>query len=496
MITGMPSLPYDLYRADQVRELDRLAIETLAIPAITLMEIAGRSAFEALRTKWPEARRIGVFCGTGNNGGDGYVIARLAVEHGLEAVIMQVGESDRLTATASEAAGQAKVVGVPVRPFRSAEQERFDVIVDAMLGTGLKGPATGPFHDAIVAIEKTGSPVLAIDIPSGLDADTGAVPGVAVRADLTVTFIGLKQGLFTGEGPERAGPVLFEPLGVPDQLREKVPAAARRIDAGSVTELLGPRPRTAHKGNFGHVLVVGGEHGLAGAARMAAEAAARVGAGLVSVATRAGHAPTLGLGRPELMCHGVESAAELKTLLGRASIVAVGPGLGQDRWGREMFDCLLESRLPLVVDADGLNLLASEPARRENWVLTPHPGEAGRLLECSPAEVQENRFAAAASVQASFGGVCLLKGAGSVVVTESDLPTVCTAGNPGMASGGMGDVLTGVIAGLAAQGLDLAKAARAGAALHAAAADRAAAEGERGMLATDLYPHLRHLVNP
>ena len=257
-----------------------------------------------------------------------------------------------------------------------------------------------------------------------------------------------------------------------------------------------PRPRTADKGHYGTLSGVGGEQGFAGAARLAAEAGARGGAGLTSAAPRAAHAAQLGMGRPELMCHAVEEPKQLEPLLQRATVVAIGPGLGRGEWGRAMLGRILESHLPLVVDADALSALAGEPARRDDWILTPHPGEAGRLLGCSPGEVQADRFAAAAGIQASFGGVCVLKGAGTLVDDGAGLPALCRGGNPGMASGGMGDVLTGVIAGLLAQGMGPQTAARLGVWLHAAAADAAAVDGERGMLATDLYPHLRCLANP
>jgi NAD(P)H-hydrate epimerase len=227
---------------------------------------------------------------------------------------------------------------------------------------------------------------------------------------------------------------------------------------------------------------------------MAAEAALRTGAGLVSAAVHPACAAQLNLGRPEIMVHGVTGAGALAPLLARASLVAIGPGLGQEAWGRELFAAVRDAALPLVLDADALNLLAADPQHREDWCLTPHPGEAARLLGCGTREIAQDRYAAAAALRARYGGVVVLKGAGSLV-ERADGTAVITDGNPGMASGGMGDVLTGVIAALAAQGLPLADAACAGAALHAAAADAAAVDGERGLLASDLFPHLRRLVN-
>ena len=249
---------------------------------------------------------------------------------------------------------------------------------------------------------------------------------------------------------------------------------------------------------MGHVLVVGGDRGFGGAARLTAEAAARSGAGLVSLATRPEHVAPVLSARPEIMVRGVVDADDLSGLLKQASVIAVGPGLGRDRWGRALWSRVAEVAKPLIVDADGLNLLAESPRYRDDWVLTPHPGEAARLLARNTSQIQADRFAAVRNLRLRFGGVALLKGAGTLVSVENTRPVgVCSSGNPGMASGGMGDVLTGVIAGLVAQGFTLGDATELGVCLHAAAADAAALDGgERGMLATDLMPQLRRFVNP
>lgn len=493
----MPNLPHNLYSASQTRELDRLAASQFALPGATLMARAAQAAFECLRQRWPQAQRLLICCGVGNNAGDGYLLAKLAHAAGLQVRVLQVGEPGRLRGDALAAAEAAGAVGVVAESWqRGAGLPQCDVVVDALLGTGLSGEVHGAWRALIEEINASGRPVLALDIPSGLDADCGAVLGAAVRADLTLSFIALKAGLFTGAGPALCGEVRLDDLQLPAQVYEQVGAMAQRLTLSRFTALLGPRVRDGHKGCYGHVLVVGGDAGMAGAVRLAAEAAARVGAGLVSVATHPGHAASIAMACPELMCHGIETADQLEPLLHRATVVVVGPGLGQAPWGQALLARLLEIRQPLVVDADALNLLAQEPSWCDDWVLTPHPGEAGRLLGESAADVQRNRFAAAAGLQASYGGVVVLKGPGTVVLAGDGMPGVCSGGNPGMASGGMGDVLSGVIAGLIAQGLDLRSAAAAGVCLHAAAADAAAAEGERGLLASDLFPHLRRLVNP
>jgi len=320
------------------------------------------------------------------------------------------------------------------------------------------------------------------------------VMGSAIAADLTVTFVGLKRGLFTSGGPQQCGEIVFSDLGIDPRAKLDVRPSARLLDPNRLR--LPRRTRAAHKGLYGHVLVIGGDHGYSGAARLAAEAAARVGAGLVSVATRATHAAMMNLTCPELMCHGVESIDELNPLLERATTLALGPGLGRGEWGRSLFRRALESGLPLVVDADALNLLAESPQPIAQSVLTPHPGEAGRLLGKTSSQVQQDRFSAVRALQAKYGGVCILKGSGTLIQSGTKIPEVCPAGNPGMASGGMGDVLTGVIAGLIAQGLCPQEAARLGVCLHAEAGDHAAANGgERGLLASDLLRPLQHLVN-
>jgi NAD(P)H-hydrate epimerase len=362
----------------------------------------------------------------------------------------------------------------------------------------------GPFRQAIDNINQAragGASVLAVDIPSGLHADTGRVLGVAVQANLTITFIGMKQGLLTASGPDYCGQIVFNSLQVPQELYAGVTPSALRIEAEDFTSLFGKRAPTTHKSQCGHVLVVGGNSGMTGAVRMAGEAAARSGAGLVSIATRPEHALLVNVQQPELMCHGIEQKSDLLPLLDKADVVALGPGLGQDEWAQMLFETVMQSNLPLILDADGLNLLADHPRERANWVVTPHPGEAARLLNGSVTDVQADRFYAAEQISQRYGAICVLKGCGSLVCTgktvsggDGDM-VLCDAGNPGMASGGMGDVLTGIIAAFVAQFHDLSSAAKAGVFVHARAADLAAAGNERGLLASDLYAHIRGLIN-
>ncbi len=487
----MQNLPIKLYRAEQVRELDRLAIQAYGIPGFELMSRAGHEVFQCLQEHCPEALSVAVFCGSGNNAGDGYIIAGLALDAGLKVCVYALVEPEKLKGDALAAYRNYSAAGGGFLPFQAGQTVNADVLVDALLGTGLDRPVTGLYAEAIQAINDQKSPVIAVDIPSGLDADTGSAMGCAVKAACTVTFIGLKQGLFTGQAAEYCGEICYASLAVPDQAFAEIKAAATRV----VKVKLPPRKRYVHKGDCGHVLIVGGDKGYSGAARLAGEAALRVGAGLVSVATRAEHAGLINLNRPELMSHGVETAAELAPLLAKADVVVVGPGLGQSAWAEALFKAAINSAKPMIIDADGLNLLARAPIEKPGWIITPHPGEAARLLNCTIADIQQDRFAAAFALQANYGGVAILKGAGTLIASELGL-AISTTGNPGMASGGMGDVLAGVLAGLLAQGLSLQDAAQQGVYNHGLAADLAAKkDGERGLLAGDLMPYLRRLVN-
>lgn len=492
----MSHLPLAVYTAAQVRALDRHAIDVLRIPGYTLMTSAGEAALTTLRSYWPAAQRIVVLCGPGNNGGDGYVLARLAMSRRLQVKVIALAEPAKLQGDARQAWQDFLAAGGVTHEWTDDCLHEAEVIVDAIFGIGLSRPIEGVMAEHIRAVNDGHAPVFSLDIPSGLDADSGAILGVAVHAERTLTFLGLKVGFYLGEGPNHTGIVMVDGLDLPPEAAAGMPMAATRIGEDALARLLPRRRRTTHKGQQGHVLVIGGGLGMAGAARLAGEAALRVGAGLVTVATRPENVATITADRPELICRGVERAAEIAALLERADVLAIGPGLGQEPWALMMVEAALTCGKPSVIDADALNWLARTPCTSENWILTPHPGEAGRLLGTSAAEVQADRLAAAWGIARKYGGVVVLKGAGTLVVQANALPAICDQGNPGMASPGMGDVLTGVIAGIVAQTADLAGAARAGVLVHAMAGDMAARRGERGLLATDLFTYLPTCVNP
>jgi NAD(P)H-hydrate epimerase len=482
-----------LYTSVQMRELDRHAIEDLGIAGFDLMRRAADAAWRVLRARWPRIRKIAVLCGGGNNGGDGYLLACLAREAGALVVVLALAEPAAADARRArdawrDAGGEilAAEHGLPAA----------DVYVDAIFGTGLARPVEGLVAQMIRHLNVSGQPVLALDVPSGIDADTGAVLGVAVRAEITVSFIARKRGLATGAAIDHCGTLVLDRLGLPEEAFADAPYDARLLDARRMAVWLPPRSRAAHKGNFGHVLAIGGDAGMGGAIRLCAEAALRVGAGLVSAATRQENIAAINAARPEVMAHATTDAAALTALLDRASVLALGPGLGQSDWGRKLWRAALDSHKPTVVDADALNLLAAQAlALPPESVITPHPGEAARLLGWDTERVEHDRFAAARELAARYRCVAVLKGAGTLIAHAQGSVVVCPWGNPGMASGGMGDVLTGVIAGLMAQGLNAWRAARLGVALHAQAGDAAACDGEAGTLASDLFRHLRRLRN-
>ena len=347
------------------------------------------------------------------------------------------------------------------------------------------------FKSIIDAVNLSKAKVYSLDIPSGLNPDTGS-GGNSIVADVTIIFAALKQGLLTGRARVCVGELVFVDLGVTEYLSTP---SATRVSLDFVRQNMTPRARDSHKGDCGKVSIIGGDIGMAGAVRLAAEACLRAGSGLVTVISRPAHQLAINATRPELMFWGCELVdMEVYLRLGWADTLLVGPGLGQQDWGYNLLKAVGLSNKPCVVDADALNMLSVEPYKQTEWVLTPHSAEAARLLGISVYDVEQDRFTAVKAIQAKYGGVVVLKGPGTLIYDGIDC-YVAAVGNPGLASGGCGDVLAGIIAALMAQGFSLCKAAVMGVVIHGEAADRAAIAGERGMLASDLMPHIKHLVN-
>jgi NAD(P)H-hydrate epimerase len=489
-----------IYSAAQVRALDAYEIEKRQVPSYTLMTRAAEGALRILRARWPQARRLVVVCGAGNNGGDGYVLARLASEAGLEARVLAAAPPGKLTGDAQRAHADWLAAGGSAVAFAAEHLAKGEVIVDGLLGIGLSGAPRAETLGIIRAINAAKLPVLALDVPSGIDADHGRVHEAAVRAEVTVCFVGLKSGLFLGAGPDHAGEVLLEDLGVVPPASAEFAPLLQRIDQAEVAQALPKRAREAHKGSHGRVLLIGGGAGMPGALRLSGEAALRCGAGLVTVAGLPENLVAVTATRPEFIYLPAAAGADLGDAIGGASVVAIGPGLGQGEWARHLWSQVLRrDDGPVVVDADALNLLAREPRELPaSWILTPHPGEAGRLLGRETAAVQADRLGAARDLHTRYGAVVVLKGAGTLVASgpEGSVLAICDRGNPGMATAGMGDVLTGVITALRAQIDDSGAAARIGVRVHALAGDAAARSGQRGLIASDVINELRSWVNP
>ena len=491
----MSKLKNALFLTQQIRLCERSALDELGIGEEALMLRAGSAAFHTLKTLYPDVRSIAVFCGGGNNAGDAYVLAKLAHNQGYAVILYPFKSIDDLPATAKQAALAAEAAGVPCRSLDDVIDSEVELVVDGLLGIGLNGPVHNPIAHAIHVINESELPVLALDIPSGLDADTGRVLGVCVNAAVTTTFIAEKVGMFTLDGPDQCGKIVCHRLQLERCLATLKPDAYR-LDKQLLQGLIIPRRKNSHKSIYGHVLVIGGGAGMPGAGYLAALAALRIGAGMVTVATLPEHAGKVLPMLPEAMIYGIDDVNSLLPLLAKATVCVLGPGLGESEWAKSLYSAAVASQLPLVMDASALRLLAEHPQHDDHWVLTPHPGEAARLLGCSIADVQADRCKSAQLIQQQYGGCVVLKGVGSIVNIGEQESYICTAGNPGMASAGMGDVLSGIIGGLLAQGVSFADATRLGVWLHARAADDAVAtEGERGLMASDLMPHLRRQIN-
>lgn len=484
-----------LFDRNAARALDRRATALLGGDGYVLMQRAGQAAWQSLLQQWPSAQRISVVCGPGNNGGDGYVLARLAHRSGRKVSVLHLAEHVPRTPLAQRACTEYVSSGGRIELFPEALPQG-DVVVDALFGIGLSRAADPAAAALIDSINLQAAPVFSLDVPSGLDSDLGSAPGKVVHATATLQFIARHAGLYSGDALEHVGMLGLDGLDVPGETFDSAIPCATLLTDEALSRWLLPRRRNTHKGESGRALCIGGDHGHGGAIALCAEAALRSGAGLLTVATREIHVPMILARRPEAMARAVESGEDLQPLLARADAVAIGPGLGQGEWARAMLQLALASGKPLVIDADALNLIAAEPRAFADAILTPHPGEAARLLGTDNAGVQRDRFTAAREIAERHDAVTVLKGAGTIIAAPGEIPRVVDAGNPGMAVGGMGDVLTGVIVALRASGMSAFDAASAGALLHSLAGDAAASEGERGLLPSDLFPHLRRFANP
>jgi len=488
-----------IYFREQIRQLESIAMTELDVSAYELMQRAANAAFHWISQRRNDKTRCLILLGSGNNAGDGLVFARRWREVGREASVVTLAEPEKWQGATKEAYTDFVKSGGEVLTLlpKDIDLTDFDLIVDAILGTGIARNVSGTTAAWIEFVNASGLTILSLDIPSGLHPDTGEILGYAVQAEFTVSFIANKTGFFLNDGPNCVGRLSCDDLGLNQSIFDAVGAPVMRQENGAEQmHYLSSRKRTFHKGNAGYVLVVGGNSGFSGATVLAGLAALRTGAGLVSVAAHPDSVTAIRSAQAELMVHPIHNAQAIEPLFERAAVIVVGPGMGQDSWAQDLLNVVLQSDKPLVVDADALNLLAKKPQHSDQWILTPHPGEAARMLDKATRNIQHARLHNARALQDKFGGIVVLKGANSLITAADDVPTVCAEGNPGMATAGMGDVLAGVIASLVAQGIPLLEASKLGVWLHASAGDRAAVHGERGMIASDLLPELRQLVNP
>ena len=498
--------------AEAMREVDRAAIEGLGIPSLVLMENAAIGVADSLGEELPEARSAAIFCGPGNNGGDGLAVARHLAVRGSEVWVFLVTGGRELSPDAAVQLGICRRQELPIREIDSEDDldealelaRECDVVVDALFGTGLTRPLDGLFAQVVEALNDLPLPVVAVDLPSGLNGSSPALLGPHVQADFTVTFAALKVAHVFPPASDAVGEMVVTDLGIPSRLVEEVEEEAGELHLlvdEEMAELLPEREAGTHKGDYGHVLIVAGSPGKAGAAILAARAAVRAGAGLVTVAVPEPILATVDLGSIESMTVALPAGASGQLAEAAASLVldaaegktvlALGPGLGQEpATVAAIRRIVLECPLPLVLDADGVNAFAGRAAdlarRGAETILTPHPAELGRLLGISTAQVVEDRVAAARGAAEETEAIVVLKGH-QTLIASGGVVFVNPTGNPGMATGGTGDVLTGLIAGLLAQGLDPLDATLLAVYLHGLAGDLAATRmGEMALAAGDL----------
>ena len=499
-----------LYTASETRKIDNLAIKEKGVSGYSLMQMAAEFTLDVILREFSPVEELIIFCSKGKNSGDGFLLGSFAKEFGLEVTIVMSNTSNVLKGVSRKAFEEMKDAKVKIISTKSVEKLKVSnkaVIVDALIGTGLKGNLRKNIKESILALNKLGVklPVLSLDIPSGINPDTGDADDIAVYADITATFVAQKRGCFTSVGKKFSGEIVYSDLGIPKNLFSKITSTSYVVDYEDSISKVVYREQDAHKGHFGNVLIVGGDRGLGGAGLLSSRAAVYSGAGLTSLVTRPEHVSASLVSCPEVMVKGVDSGQDIEEHLVKPDVIAIGPGLGQSAWSEQMIQRVFweaEKRdISVIMDADALNLLtklklSSDLPKR--LILTPHPGEAARLLNTSVAVIESNRFSAAAKIQKKFNATVVLKGSGTVICHKSGGTQkwgICDSGNPGMATGGMGDVLTGIIAGLLAQGLTLKEAAEAGVDLHAKAADQASLEfGEAGLTSSDVINELKYLL--
>lgn len=470
---------HSLFDTAASKALDALCINTQPVSGYELMTQAGQQAFSLLLARYWRAKRIAIFCGTGNNGGDGYVLARLLHQAGFESLVYRIKPA--VTDDAIKAAQDAEVVGVKIHDWQPGLDWNADLVVDALLGIGLNSELRSDYLACVHEINNMNLPVIAIDVPTGVDADSGALIPEAIIADATITFITRKAGLYTGPALNMRGELYYSDLGVSPELYQGFQPVAHLLQA-SMPE----RSPDSHKGSYGSVAAIGGERSMRGAIFLSSHAALKTGAGLVTAFT-----PDEGVTDIDEVMNAQWSVGDP---LPQSDVLLFGPGAGQSDWSQAVFAALQTSNRPKVLDADALVILAEQVNKDEQRIITPHPGEAAKMLGITTKSVQSDRFSAVRGLQDKYGGVAVLKGAGTLVCDGKQI-NVCERGNAGMATAGSGDVLAGIIAALCAQGLGPMQAASQGVLLHATAGDMAASSySEQGLTASAITEYISQAI--
>ncbi len=485
--------PELVYSVAQIRQLEQAICLTNNITPPELMAKVGKALYDFFAQRWPDANQVKVFVGPGHNGGDGWVFARHALQHDKSVSVVTVLPIEYLEGDLAEVAATYVADGGVVSVWPDQGRASCDVVVDGLLGIGAQGTLRSPYDAIVEAINRCDAQVLAIDVPTGLNADTGEISLPCVHAQVTATVLGLKWGLVTGNALGVVGELAVLPL---DEVASpnNIPTNGVHLTQGRMP--LPKRQPNCHKGDFGRVLLVGGLDNMPGAICLAAEAAARVGAGYVQVASHSKYLGQVLSKKSDFLLLPLEDDMALSQAIEQASAILIGPGLGQGRLAKQVLAKVLTSSKPKLLDADALNLLAETPMALDNALITPHPGEAARLLAKSSSWVQVHRKETLQALAEKYQAAVVLKGAGTLMQDHQGHISVCGCGNPGMAVAGMGDVLGGMIVGLVAQGLPMDQAMVMGVMNHAGISDSLVAQsGEAGLMASDLLLHLSAWIN-
>lgn len=496
-------LPHHIFSSQEVKAIESLYAKDHHGSCFDLMQRAGRAVVDEILKLNMQDCNVWIFVGRGNNGGDGYIVASLLDEQHVQYRLFSLGEPHEGTEAYLAYQYYLSIGGKIEYSLPNFDENPPDIIVDALLGTGLNSAPRSPFDDWILFINRMHAYTISVDVPSGLNADTGVVVGDCVKADLCVCMLALKAGLLTSDAVDYTGKIIFNDLGfkVNNYWGSKSPMVSStlpvmRKDYEAIIEDLPVRMRSAHKGDSGKVLVIGGQEGMGGAINICANAALRTGAGLVKAATHHNNVSALNAHRPEIMTVNFTDLNVMQQAIDFADVIAIGPGLSVDDNAVALLSLIKDTQKVVIYDADALNVIAKTSCQiAKRCVLTPHPMECARLLHINIEKVQENRLLATTLLQQKFGGVALLKGAGTIVCDGKFL-TIINEGSPAMASGGMGDLLTGMIAALVAQGLSVRDAVISAACIHGKAGYLAGRDhGVIGTIASDLLPYVHKLVN-